>query len=227
MPPAPREALDDDMPGAPAVHGVLHHATAPSGDALVLTHGAGSNREAPMLVALADALASRGVSVLRCDLPFRQARSTGPPSSRDGAADRAGLRHAVHALRARVTGRIALGGHSYGGRQASVLAAEETGLVTALLLLSYPLHPPSRPTQMRTAHFPALHTPTMFVQGSKDLFGSRDDLRAAITTIAAPVTILELDGAGHALRLSAATEIADAFLRWWRPAGRRATESLA
>jgi predicted alpha/beta-hydrolase family hydrolase len=217
-----REVFEDDTPGAPAVRGVLHRAVAPSGDALVLTHGAGSNREAPLLVALADALAARGVGVLRCDLPFRQARATGPPSPRDGAADRAGLRHAVTAVAARVPGRIALGGHSYGGRQASMLAAEQAGLVTALLLLSYPLHPPSRPTQLRTAHFPSLHTPTMFVQGSKDLFGSRDDLRAAITTIAAPTTILELDGAGHALRLSAAGEIAEAFLRWWRPTGRRA-----
>ena len=223
VPPAiEREVFEDDTLGAPGVRGVLHRAAVPSGDGLVLTHGAGSNREAPMLVALADALAGRGVSVLRCDLPFRQARATGPPSPRDGAADRAGLDHAVKALAARVTGRVALGGHSYGGRQASMLAAADAGLVTALLLLSYPLHPPSRPMQMRTAHFPALRTPTMFVQGSKDLFGSREDLRAAITTIAATTTILELDGAGHALRLSAAAEIADAFLRWWRPTGRRA-----
>jgi uncharacterized protein len=73
-----------------------------------------------------------------------------------------------------------LGGHSYGGRQASMLAAEEPDLAAGLLLLSYPLHPPRRPARLRTAHFPKLTTPALFVHGTRDPFGSMDEMRAAV-----------------------------------------------
>ena len=76
-------------------------------------------------------------------------------------------------LRGRVGGPVVLGGHSYGGRQATMLAAEEPGVAEALLLLSYPLHPPNKPAQLRTAHFPQLRTPALFVSGTKDPFGRR------------------------------------------------------
>jgi uncharacterized protein len=210
-----RRPFEATAPDAPEVRGVLHWPGARSREGLVLAHGAGSDRDAPLLVAVADALAAREVSVLRCDLPFRQARA-GPPSPRDGARDRDGLRHALRALRRDVDGPIALGGHSYGGRQASVLAAEEPDVAGALLLLSYPLHPPRRADRPRTGHFGALRTPAMFVHGSRDPFGSVDELRHALTMLAAPSTLLVIDGAGHALRVSAAETIAQAFADWWR-----------
>ena len=151
-------------------------------------------------VALADALQGRGVTVLRCDLPFRQQRRSGPPRPGDAAKDREGLKAAVAALRALVSGRIALGGQSYGGRQASLLAAENQNLVEALLLLSYPLHPPGKPEQKRTAHFPNLRTPAMFVHGSRDLFGSVEEMEAALKLIPAPHTLTVVEGAGHDLK---------------------------
>src|SRR5207249_760606 len=138
---------------------------APGGDGIVLTHGASSNARAPLLVALADAFGARGLTVFRYDLPFRQARPTGPPAPGGAARDREGLRGAVEAVRASAPGRVFLGGHSYGGRQASILAAGEPGLANALLLLSYPLHPPGRAGEPRTAHFPGLGTPALFVHG--------------------------------------------------------------
>ena len=129
----------------------------PNGNGLVLTHGAGSNCQAPLLVALAETFAAAGYLVLRCDLPFRQDRSFGPPGPGDAKRDRAGLKNAVAALRNLVAGRIFLGGHSYGGRQASMLCAEQSEnapeIAAALLLLSYPLHPPRKPEQLRTQHF--------------------------------------------------------------------------
>ncbi len=79
-------------------------------------------------------------------------------------------------MRKMVGGPVILGGHSYGGRQSTMLAAEEPGLVEALLLLSYPLHPPGKPAQPRTAHFPALRTPALFVHGTKDPFGTIEEL---------------------------------------------------
>src|SRR5580700_142356 len=139
-----------------SVSGFLHEPAEPRGDGLVLTHGAGGNADAPLLRALATAFCAAGWLVLRCDLPFRQKRRFGPPSPTAAAADRAGLNDAVAVIRARVQAKVVLGGQSYGGRQATMLAAESPGLADALLLLSYPLHPPGKPTQPRTAHFPSL-----------------------------------------------------------------------
>jgi predicted alpha/beta-hydrolase family hydrolase len=189
----------DDASAGPAVHGFLHRPPGPPGRGLVLTHGAGSDCEAPVLLAVATAFASAGFTVLRCDLPFRQARAGGPPSPATAARDRDGLRRAVGALRPFVTGGISLGGHSYGGRQASMLAAEEPGLAEALLLLSYPLHPPRRPTQWRTGHFGALRTPTLFVHGSRDPFGSLAELNEARRLIPTRTELVGVDGAGHDL----------------------------
>jgi len=166
---------------------------------LLLTHGAGSNRNAPLLVALAAAFSEQGVQVIRYDLPYRQERPHGPPRPGDAARDRQGLREQLLSLRAQNPDRLWLGGHSYGGRQASILAADEPSLADALLLLSYPLHPPNKPDQLRTAHLPKLQTPTLFVHGSRDPFGSLDELRGAIPLIPAPVKLLEIEGAGHDL----------------------------
>jgi len=192
-------AVHDTAPGAPAVRGYLHHPPDATRRGIVLTHGAGSDCNAPMLVGLAAALAARHVAVLRCDLSYRQARRTGPPQQGDAARDREGLKRAVELLRQRCPGRIFLGGQSYGGRQASMLVAEEPGLVDALLLLSYPLHPPGRPTQLRTAHFPRLGAPTFFAHGSADPFGAVDELEAARHLIPARTAMVIIEGAGHGL----------------------------
>ncbi len=137
--------------------------------------------------------------MLRCDLPFRQRRPTGPPFPKSAAEDRSGLQDAVAVLRALQTGKVFLGGHSYGGRQASILAAEDPACTEGLLLLSYPLHPPRKPQELRTAHFPALRVPTMFVHGTRDPFGSMEEMRAAIHFIRARTEIVAVEGAGHDL----------------------------
>jgi uncharacterized protein len=184
--------------GDPPVRGFLHQA-AGSADALVLTHGAGGNCNAPLLVALADALMTAGMNVLRCDLPFRQARATGPPSPANAAKDQQGLARAVEVMRERFGGKVFLGGQSYGGRQASMLAAARPALANGLLLLSYPLHPPGRAAQMRTAHFPTLQAPALFVSGTKDPFGSPEELKTAIRLIPAPTHFMQIEGEGHSL----------------------------
>jgi hypothetical protein len=184
---------------------------------LLLTHGAGSNRNAPLLVALANAFSEYGVEVLRYDLPFRQDRAKGPPRPGDAVRDREGLREQILKMREKNPEHVWLGGHSYGGRQSSILAAETPGLVDRLLLLSYPLHPPGKPEQLRSAHFAKLNTPALFVHGSRDPFGSLDEMRSAIQLIPAPVAWLEVEGAGHDLgrdHLGLASKIVQAFVNF-------------
>ena len=103
-----------------SVKGFLHKPADATGASLVLTHGAGGNSKAPLLVCVAEAFCAAGLWVLRCDLPFRQRRPFGPPAPATAAEDRAGLMDAIRAMRDVAAGAIFAGGHSYGGvRQAS------------------------------------------------------------------------------------------------------------
>ncbi len=184
---------------AGSVRGFLHEPLQATGDGLVLTHGAGANCQSALLTAVATAFCSAGFLVLRCDLPFRQRRPSGPPFPKTAAEDRAGLRDAIAAMRGLRSAKVFLGGHSYGGRQASILAAEDPTCADALLLLSYPLHPPRKPQDLRTAHFPALRVPPMFIHGTRDPFGSIDEMRAAIELIPARNKLIPVESAGHDL----------------------------
>lgn len=183
----------------PAVRGFLHTPETPNGDALILTHGAGSDCNAPLLAELSEVFAARGYTVLRCDLPFRQEGRTGPPRPGNAERDRAGLRNAVAVVRKIVPSRIFLGGHSYGGRQATMLCADEPDLVAGLLLLSYPLHPPRKPEQLRVQHLPNLPTPSFFVHGTRDPFGSIAEMEKALALIPAKKELMPVEGAGHDL----------------------------
>ena len=182
------------------VRGVLHGPESPNGDAILLTHGAGSNANAPLLVALAGAFAGAGFVVLRYDLPFRISGRKSPPLPAAQASDREGIVRAVDAVRGMVKGKILAGGHSYGGRQTAMAAAENPGLANGLLLLSYPLHPPDKPQQLRTSFFPQLRTPALFVSGSRDPFGTVEELREALRLIPGKTDLLIVERAGHDLK---------------------------
>ncbi len=188
----------------PPVRGFLHRPESPSGDSLILTHGAGGNAQMGLLAALAEAFVGAGLAVLRCDLPFRQQRPYGPPRPSDAARDREGLKHAAASMRKLFPGRLFLGGQSYGGRQASMLVAEtplaeEPKLADGLLLLSYPLHPPGHPEKPRTQHLPKIEVPVMFVSGTRDPFGTIEEIEAAHKLIPAKTLLLPVEGAGHDL----------------------------
>ncbi len=196
-----------DVSAEPFVRGLLHRPENPNRNGLVLTHGAGSNCQAPLLIALAESFAQAGFTVLRCDLPYRQDRPYGPPGPGDAKRDRAGLKNAIAALRNHAVVRVFLGGHSYGGRQASMLCAElpekpsedSRQEVSGLLLLSYPLHPPRKPEQLRTQHLFHLRTPTLFAHGTRDPFGSIAEMEQALKLIPAKTALLPVEGAGHDL----------------------------
>lgn len=167
-------------------------------EGLVITHGAGSNCESPLLVAVGEAFAFAGFPVLRCDLPYRQRRPVGPPLPGGASRDREGLQQAVAVMREHAA-QVILCGHSYGGRQSSMLAAEEPSVANMLLLLSYPLHPPRKPEQLRTAHFAELRTPSLFIHGTRDPFGLIEEMEAALPAIPAPTKLVALEKTGHEL----------------------------
>jgi uncharacterized protein len=170
-------------------------------DALLLFPGAGTGREHPSLVAIEQAVAggARKVLVERADFPYRREGRRAPDRApkliacvRDEAAavaDRAGV----------APDRVALGGRSMGGRMCSMAVAE--GLpAAALVLVAYPLHPPGRPDKLRIEHLPDINVPCLFVSGTRDPFGTPDELEAHTAAIPGPVTHVWVEGAGHELK---------------------------
>ena len=177
----------------------------------MLTPGASAGRGQSGLVAIDTAVTAVGVVVERVEFPGQAAgkRRTDPP-----AVCIEVVRHATAALAERLgvpTGRIAIGGRSFGGRMCSMAAAE--GLeVAALVLVSYPLHPPGRPERLRTEHFSALRLPCLFVSGRRDAFAKPEELERETAAIPGPVTRVIVDG-DHSLRKSEA-EVAEITASW-------------
>jgi predicted alpha/beta-hydrolase family hydrolase len=198
---------------APGIRGWLHRPEKYPHAALAITHGAGSNCEAPLLVAVSDAFSMLDWVVLRYDLPYRLAGS-GPP--RNAAIDQEGIRLVSTWMRQQYRGPVFLGGHSYGGRQTSMLAAQDPSVADALLLLSYPLHPPKQPEKLRTEHFPALRVPVLFVHGTRDEFATLGELENARMSIPAATAIMSVEKQPHGLNPKLAPEIASAFATFTR-----------
>jgi len=170
-----------------------------AGIGLLLAPGAGADRTQSALVALDDAAASEGAVVSRMDFPYRRAGRRAPDREPVLVA---AVREEAAALATRsgiAPDRLVLGGRSMGGRICSLAAADGLG-VLGLVLVSYPLHPPGRPERLRSAHFPRLAVPCLFVSGSRDPFGSPAELEVATTAIPGPVTHVWLDGKDHGLR---------------------------
>lgn len=166
---------------------------------LLLAPGAGAGADQPGLVALDHAVTERGLTVKRIDFPYRLAgrRRPDPPpvlaqTVRQGA-------EALAAGLGVTADQLLLGGRSMGGRICSEAVA--AGLAAAgLVLISYPLHPPGRPDRPRTAHLGSLRVPCLFVSGTRDAFGSPEELEAATSAVAGPVTHVWIPGGDHGLR---------------------------
>lgn len=179
------------------IAGVAHHPDGEPVGAVVLTHGAGGSRDAPLLTRICDEWAARGWLAVRYNLPYRRRRPKGPPSG-SAAADQAGVVEAVDAVRALTDGPVVAGGHSYGGRMTSMAVADGLA-VDVLTLFSYPLHPPGKPDRARTEHLPRITVPTVFTHGTADPFGTIDELRPAAALVGADTEIVEITGARHDL----------------------------
>jgi uncharacterized protein len=178
--------------------------------AVLLTHGAGGGPEHRELMAIERAVAP--LPCTRMSFPYRSAGRRAPDRApvlleavRSGAA-------ALAAATGVSPKRLVLGGRSMGGRICSMAVAD--GLAArGLVLISYPLHPPGKPDQLRTAHFAEIQVPCLFVSGRRDPFGSPDELEHATDAIAGPVHHHWFDGARHELKTHE-TELGDVVARW-------------
>jgi predicted alpha/beta-hydrolase family hydrolase len=181
------------------IAGVAHEPEGSPAGVVVLTHGAGGDRDSPLLQQVCDEWARRGWLAVRYNLPYRRRRPKGPPSG-SAATDRAGIVEALAVCRGLSGGPLIAGGHSYGGRQTSMVVASGEIAVDLLILFSYPVHPPGKPERARTEHLPDIRVPTVFTHGTSDPFGTPGELRDAAALIAAPTEVVEITGARHDLR---------------------------
>jgi predicted alpha/beta-hydrolase family hydrolase len=171
----------------------------PVGALLVLAHGAGAGHRHPFIVWMASALAGRGIDVVTFNFSYIEQKRRIP----DRAPLLEGCFRAV-AAGARAHGALArrslfLGGKSMGGRMATHLAAQGMDALAGVVALGYPLHPPGKPEQARTAHLPAIAAPVLIVQGERDAFGTPAELEPALATMRAPVTLHVVPGGDHSL----------------------------
>lgn len=167
---------------------------------ILLAHGSGAPMDSASMNAAAAALAGEGLRIARFEFPYMAARRTDgsrrPPPKAETLNPE--FRAAVDALGAR--GKLVIGGKSMGGRVASMVADDlyAEGRIAGLLCLGYPFHPPEKPTQLRTAHLMALKTPTLICQGTRDPFGTKDEVPAY--GLPASIRLLWLEDGDHDLK---------------------------
>ncbi len=177
---------------------------------LLLAPGAGAERDHAQLVAVDDVATAAGASVVRMDFPYRIAGRRAPDRA-PVLVEAVGVEADALGLR---TAATVLGGRSMGGRMCSMAVAEgRVRGAAGLVLISYPLHPPSKPERMRTEHFPQLAVPCLFVSGTRDAFGSPEELAGATASIPGPVTHRWIEGKDHGLR-NVEAAVAAEVLAW-------------
>jgi predicted alpha/beta-hydrolase family hydrolase len=181
---------------------------------LVLAHGAGAGQKHPFMVSTARELATRGIDVATFDFPY-MTRGRGAP-------DRApvleqSFREAVEEAKGwSRSDRLVIGGKSMGGRMATHLGAQGLDGLRGIVVLGYPLHPPGKPDQPRTAHLPSITAPVLIVQGERDTFGTPDELAPVLTTMKAPTTLHVVARGDHSLavRGQKTPDFYDVIERW-------------
>lgn len=204
-------------------------AAQPRGALFVFAHGAGAGQRHPFMVAVARGLAGRGIDVVTFNFPYMEQKRKVPDKA---PVLEAAFREAVAGVVADVVAdvgadlqvgpdrRLFIGGKSMGGRMATHLAAQGLEGLRGVVALGYPLHPPGRPDQPRTAHLPSIAVPVLIVQGERDTFGTPSELKPVIETMRAPVTLHVVEGGDHSLAVRGRTPdetrapVLDAIAGW-------------
>jgi hypothetical protein len=172
-----------------------------AGVRLILGHGAGADQTSGFMVAFATALAERGIDVVTFNFLYSELRRRIPdPNARLESCWRA----VIETVRSRITSnavRLAIGGKSMGGRIASQVAAGEAQGLAGLVFLGYPLHPPGRPDRLRAAHLGDVKAPMLFVQGTRDPFGTPAELQPIISQLDPAAELFVVEGGDHSFKV--------------------------
>ena len=169
-----------------------------AGIGLILGPGAGAPQTSGFMVTFASELAARGIDVVTFNFLYMEQRRRVPdPNAKLEGCYRA----VIEAVARRKLGKLAIGGKSMGGRIASQVAALGAADVAGLVLLGYPLHPPGKPEELRVKHLPAIETPMLFIQGSRDAFGAPEELRPFMQKLKAPAELHVVEGGDHSFKV--------------------------
>ena len=196
--------------------------TAPA--SLILAHGAGAGQRSPFMVAFAQGLIARGLEIVTFNFPYTEQRRRIPDRRPVLELCYRTVIDSVSTRALAASRAVFIGGKSMGGRIATHVAASDPSLpVAGLVLLGYPLHPPGRPADRRDAHLPDVGRAVFFVQGSRDTFGTPEELDSALGTMSPTPAIHVVDGGDHSFKISRGgksgqetvyREIQDAIVRW-------------
>lgn len=198
-----------------------------AGVTLILGHGAGGNQTSAFMVKFATELAARGIDAVTFNFVYSEQGRGGPDQKDKLEACYRAVIEAIRKHKKLARNKLAIGGKSMGGRIASQVAAEGVGELAGLVFLGYPLHPPGRPDQLRAKHLPDIKAPMLFVQGSRDAFGTPEELSPIIKKLPASVTLHVIEKGDHSFKVpkSVGTQeevhatILDKIDRWLRDNG--------
>jgi predicted alpha/beta-hydrolase family hydrolase len=204
------ERLRVDISPTESVTAIVYAAPVDTGSTLILAHGAGGNQQNPLLVRFARGLAARGVETITFNFLYTEQRRRLPDKNDKLEAC---YRQVIEAVRSRerrrsrpsqgpLQERLAIGGKSMGGRIASQVAAAGHDGIDGIVALGYPLHPPGRPDKLRTKHLSAIGVPMLIVQGSRDAFGTPDELEPFVGTMRPPVELRVVEGGDHSFKVA-------------------------
>lgn len=170
---------------------------------LILAHGAGAPQLHPFMVSFARALSERGLDVVTFNFLYAEQRRKVPDRMPQLMSCYRAVIDAARAELPSARERLFIGGKSMGGRAATHVAAADAALVLAgLVLLGYPLHPPGRPDQLRDAHLPDVRRPMLFVQGSRDTFGTPSELKPILASLSPLPTLHHVEGGDHSFKIA-------------------------
>jgi len=201
MPQSP-EALKVNVTESDSVTAVLYPASsARLNTTLILGHGAGANQLSPFMKLFAGRLSERGIDAITFNfLYMERGRGAPDPKAKLESCYQSVIDAAVTHKKLR-SNRLAIGGKSMGGRIASQVAAADGKNVSALVFLGYPLHPPGKPEQLRDAHLKDIRAPMLFIQGSKDPFGTSAEIQSIIKKHKLPATLYVIEGGDHSFKV--------------------------
>ena len=185
--------------------GLIYSAQALSGRpaTLILAHGAGAPQLHPFIVSFARALSERGIDVLTFDFLYMEQRRKVPDRMPQLMACYRAVIDVARSSIESARDRLFIGGKSMGGRAATHVAAEDASLpISGIVLLGYPLHPPGRADQPRDAHLSGVRRPMLFVQGSRDTFGTPSELKPVLASLSPLPTLHTVDGGDHSFKIA-------------------------